>query len=222
MEKDILSNFRSGSEGKKSYYQTFVQTQRRKVKLSNFAAEGGEIFYFFFGTFFFSKWQICAYIYSQNLLIYTHAHSKSQPRACGAGRIYDRIWPRKPNNLPSMLVQGNSVTPLCIIISEINYITVLTTKYVTARKSQIFNYLFQCHPPPEAKLSLLCYSVTPRRRRFFFLMLPLLPPKFSFRLILEISFRGIFARVSAFDAAESTQRSEIRPKTTLFHKGLPS
>ena len=68
----------------KSYYQTFVQTRTKKVILSNFTAEAVN-FFIFFGRFF-SESEICAYIYSQNLLIYIYAHSKSQPRACGAGR----------------------------------------------------------------------------------------------------------------------------------------
>ena len=65
------------------YYQTFAQVGREKVILSNFAADGGNIYFY---TFSFSKWQICAYIYSHDLLIYIHTHSKSQPRAFGAGR----------------------------------------------------------------------------------------------------------------------------------------
>ena len=80
------------------YYQTFAETECGKshtIKLS-FRPERKKSYYqtlppkavnFFFFARFFSESEICAYIYSQNLLIYIYAHSKSQPRACGAGRL---------------------------------------------------------------------------------------------------------------------------------------
>ena len=51
------------------HYQTFAQVSRKKVILSNFAAGGGKVYIIFLGQFF-SKWQICTYIYSHDLLIY--------------------------------------------------------------------------------------------------------------------------------------------------------
>ena len=79
------------------YYQTFAETEcgkshtiklsfrpeRKKVILSNFAAEGGN--FFFLHGFFQNQRFAHTYIVKISWYIYIYAHSKSQPRACGAG-----------------------------------------------------------------------------------------------------------------------------------------